>query len=66
MRLACLIVGFLSCFQYHCQWRENTSPSYPELISYLQKIDKEHKEIKLFDMGDSLASIAAWFAKDVS
>jgi hypothetical protein len=53
MRLACLIVGLLSCFQYHCQWRENTSPSYPELISYLQKIDKEHKEIKLFNMGDS-------------
>jgi len=53
MRFATLIVGFFSCFQFHCQWRENTSPSYPELISYLQKIDKDHKEIKLFNMGDS-------------
>ena len=53
MRFSCLIVGLITFFQCQCQWRENTSPSYPELISYLQKIDNEHKEIKLFNMGNS-------------
>ncbi len=53
MRFACLIVGLFTFFQCQCQWRENTSPSYLELIGYLQKIDKEHKEIKLFNMGNS-------------
>lgn len=35
------------------KWMGNTSPTYPELISELQKIDREHKEIKLYNMGPS-------------
>ena len=35
------------------QWSGDRSPTYAELISHLKKIDKEHKEIKLFNMGSS-------------
>jgi len=35
------------------QWNGNDSPSYTDLISYLKKLDKEHKEIKMFNMGRS-------------
>ncbi len=35
------------------QWSENTSPTYTELIAYYQKLDKEHKEIELYSMGNS-------------
>lgn len=37
----------------HAQWTQNTSPTYPELISYYKKLDAQHKEIELFAMGES-------------
>jgi hypothetical protein len=37
----------------HAQWSENSSPTYPQLISHLQKIDRVHREIELYAMGDS-------------
>jgi len=47
-----LLVSFTSNLSFS-QWRGETSPTYGELISHLKKIDKEHKEIKLFNMGSS-------------
>jgi hypothetical protein len=35
------------------QWSENQSPSYPELIAHLGKLDAQHKEIELYAMGQS-------------
>lgn len=35
------------------QWSQNTTPTYPELIAYYQKLDREHLEIELYAMGDS-------------
>ena len=37
----------------NAQWNQNTSPTYPELISYYQKLDAQHKEIELYAMGES-------------
>lgn len=37
----------------NAQWTENSSPTYPELIAYYQKLDKAHKEIELYAMGES-------------
>jgi len=37
----------------NAQWSGNTSPSYPELIAYYQKLDREHPEIELYAMGGS-------------
>ena len=37
----------------HAQWSGNSSPTYPQLISHLQKIDRAHREIELYAMGDS-------------
>jgi hypothetical protein len=34
-------------------WSGNTSPSYDELIVHLKKLDQQHKEIKLYNMGAS-------------
>lgn len=53
MRFCFLILGVLTAFFSQSQWKGSTSPTYPELINYLQKIDKEHKEINMFNMGDS-------------
>lgn len=46
---------FSCCFLFssHSQWTENQSPSYPELITYLEKLDAQHKEIELYAMGPS-------------
>jgi hypothetical protein len=43
-----LLVSFANA-----QWNQNTSPTYPELISYYQKMDAQHKEIELYAMGES-------------
>jgi hypothetical protein len=45
-----LFFALLSLFS-RAQWRGDSSPSYPELVAYLKKLDKENKEIKLFNMG---------------
>lgn len=37
----------------HAQWTQNTSPTYPELISYYKKLDAQQKEIELYAMGES-------------
>jgi hypothetical protein len=34
-------------------WTGNTSPTYPELIEHLKKMDKEHKELSMYAMGPS-------------
>ena len=50
----CFALGsFYFCSFSNAQWSENSSPTYTELISYYQKIDKEHKEIELYSMGNS-------------
>lgn len=46
-----LLISYLN--GYSQQWSGNTTPTYPELISHLQNLDKQHKEIKLFNMGPS-------------
>ncbi|MEY3592161.1 MAG: hypothetical protein RLZZ38_1137 [Bacteroidota bacterium] len=38
---------------YSQQWSANTTPSYEELIAHLQKLDKQHREIRLYNMGAS-------------
>lgn len=38
---------------YSQQWSSNTTPTYPELIAHLQKLDKQHREIQLYNMGPS-------------
>ena len=49
-----LLITSLACCQLvHAQWSLNTTPTYPELIEYYQKIDREHKEIELYAMGES-------------
>ena len=53
MRIFFALFVFFISFQFLGQWRENTSPSYSELINHLKNLDKQHKEIKLFNMGDS-------------
>ena len=35
------------------QWKGNTSPTCAELITHLEKIDKEHQEVELYNMGSS-------------
>jgi hypothetical protein len=50
-----LIIGISLCVFHsmHAQWSGNSSPTYPQLISHLQKIDRAHLEIELYAMGDS-------------
>jgi hypothetical protein len=50
-----LLIGISFCvFQsIHAQWNGNSSPTYPQLISHLQKLDRAHREIELYAMGDS-------------
>jgi hypothetical protein len=50
-----LIIGISLCFFHsmHAQWSGNSSPTYLQLISHLQKIDRAHREIELYAMGDS-------------
>jgi hypothetical protein len=47
-----LFFAFFSIFSFS-QWRGDTSPTYAELINHVKKLDKAHKEIKLFNMGFS-------------
>lgn len=37
----------------NAQWTENVSPTYPELIAYMKKLEEQHKEIELYNMGNS-------------
>lgn len=55
-RLAYPILVFCSMLfvpLLNAQWSGNTSPTYPELIAYYQKLDKEHAEVELYAMGPS-------------
>jgi hypothetical protein len=47
------LCSLLSAQFLSAQWTENTSPTYPELITYFQQLDKQHPEIELYAMGDS-------------
>jgi hypothetical protein len=38
---------------YSQKWSANTTPTYPELIAHLQKLDKQHRDIQLYNMGPS-------------
>lgn len=51
--LFALAIGTTGSFIAQQKWMGNTSPTYPELISELQKLDREHKEIKLYNIGPS-------------
>lgn len=49
---------WFSCFSFfglngQDNWKQNTSPTYPELISHFINLDAEHAEIELYAMGDS-------------
>ncbi len=37
----------------YSQFKGNTSPTYPELIAHLQRLDQQHEEIELYNMGQS-------------
>ena len=47
-----LLFAYLSFFS-SAQWGGDTSPTYAELITHLKKLDKDHREIRLFNMGQS-------------
>jgi hypothetical protein len=42
----------VSCFS-QSNWTGNTSPTYPELIEHLKKLDKTHKQFSMYNMGPS-------------
>ena len=50
--LTVLIVISHSVFS-QSNWTGNTSPTYPELIEHLKKLDKAHKEFSMYNMGPS-------------
>ena len=50
--LTVLIVISHSVFS-QSNWTGNTSPTYPELIEHLKKLDKTHKEFSMYNMGPS-------------
>jgi len=50
--LTVLIVSSHSVFS-QSKWTGNTSPTYPELIEHLKKLDKAHKELSMYNMGPS-------------
>jgi len=47
------VFGVALTVQAQQNWLGNTSPTYDELISHLQQLDRAHKEIKLYNMGPS-------------
>lgn len=47
------ILNFTIQFVSFAQWDKNTTPTYEELIAIYKKWDAEHKEIQLFEMGES-------------
>ena len=49
--LSLLLLPYLK--GYSQQWSANTTPTYEELIAHLQKLDKQHREIRLYNMGSS-------------
>lgn len=51
LRVAFFLIGILNSTISFAQWSENTSPTYPELINHLEKLDKQHKEVELYAMG---------------
>ncbi len=50
--LTVLIVTSHSVFS-QSNWTGNISPTYPELIEHLKKMDKQHKELSMYAMGPS-------------
>lgn len=52
LKCSILLSLFNTCFA-QSNWTGNTSPTYPDLIKHLQKLDKEHKELSMFNMGPS-------------
>lgn len=47
-----LVFVFLKTDSF-AQWKGNTSPTYSELIGHLQKVDQDHSEVELYNMGSS-------------
>lgn len=53
-RLAFFTFFFIHYFTFgQNNWKGNTTPTYRELIVYLQKLDRENQEISLYNMGES-------------
>ena len=44
-----LAISFLTV----AQWKDNTTPTYPELIEIYKELDAAHAEIELYQMGES-------------
>ncbi len=55
MKFTFLIFIFSFCVPFYstCQWNQNETPTYEELISIYKKWDRENVEIQLFEMGES-------------
>jgi len=51
--LSFALVLFVQIGQSMAQWNKNSTPTYPELIAHLEKLDDLHKEIELYSMGPS-------------
>jgi hypothetical protein len=49
---ALFLIVSASCFS-QSSWTGNTSPTYPVLIEHLQKLEKAHKELSMYNMGPS-------------
>lgn len=52
-KLVLALCSLLLVSASYTQWKGNTSPTYAELIMYLEKVDKEHQEVELYNMGSS-------------
>ncbi|NRA10790.1 MAG: hypothetical protein HRT57_02395, partial [Crocinitomicaceae bacterium] len=50
-----ILVVLLACISFgsFAQLDGNTTLSYPDLIKTYKELAKKHKEIELYDMGDS-------------
>lgn len=51
MRISLFCFFLITNLFVFSQWNGNSTPTYIELIAHLQKLDKEHKEIRMFNMG---------------
>mgnify|MGYP000328732512 CR=1 FL=1 len=52
-KLIVSITVFIASFNAWTQYEGNTTPTYPELIKIYEKLDAEHDEIELYNMGGS-------------
>jgi hypothetical protein len=51
--LLTVLIVTSQCVFSQSNWTGNTSPTYPELIDHLKKLDNAHKELSMYAMGPS-------------